>query len=108
MFFSALIIIVSIAIYIEEIVPIGTPGSGIRRGTLHFFLAMIGAFVWARILLHMIAFPEKYLPERSLTLDAEIYGRREKFIQCIGYALGIATIIYAIYQIVTLIPALKG
>lgn len=94
-----------VAIYLENTVPIGTRGSGPHRGNLHMLLAMVGLFFWAGILLHMIGFPEKYLPERSLLLDAEVYERREKLVQWAGYALGISTLLFAIYKISLLAPS---
>lgn len=105
MFFFAIIIIGG-GIYIEGIVPIGTPGSSVRRWILRFPLSMIGLFVWARILLHMIVFPEEYLPKKSLALDADVYVRRERFIRGVGYALGFSTLLYSIYQILSLASAL--
>src|ERR1039457_5739059 len=105
MLFLAIMIMGGAAMYIEAIVPAGTNGATIHRGGLYFFLAMIGMFVWGRILLHMISSPEAYLPNRSLTLDADRYERREKFIQCIGYALEITPVSFAIYKILLLVPA---
>ena len=106
MLFLAIVVIGGVAIYIEHNVPIGTTGSGAHRESLHFFLAMVGIFVWARILQHIISFPEKYLPKRSLGLDADIYERRERVVQCIGYVLGTSTLIFSIYKILLLRSAL--
>ena len=105
--FLAILVVGGLAIYAEGAAPAGVEGASLHRGGLHLFLGMIGLFVWARIILHMIVFPEQYLPKRSLTLDAQIYEQRERYIQYLGYGFGISTLIFAAYKIYLLASVLS-
>ena len=94
-----------VAIYIEKSVPYGTKGASIHQNNFYLFLALIGIFVWARIIFDMITIPRRYLQTRSLiSLDPQIYGRRERAVQGLGYTFGIVTILFAIYKIFLLWP----
>lgn len=104
--FLSVLIVGGVAIYIEGVVPIGVNGASAHRGGAYLSLAVLGLFVWDRIILHMITFPEEYLPKRSLTLDAQIYERRERFVQYLGYGFGISTLLFAIFKIFSLAPFL--
>lgn len=106
MLFLAVMIIGGAAMYIETSVPVGTNGSTTHRDVLYSFLAVTSLYVWGRILIQMIIYPEDFLPNRSLTLDADIYEQREKFIQSVGYVLGFFTVLFAIYKILLLAPAM--
>ena len=99
-----MILVAGVDFYVESHVPAGTRGVSRHRGGIYNFLALIGSFVWGWILLHAIARPEDYLPKPSLTLDVEVYERRESFIRGTGYFLGIATVIFALFNIFSLFP----
>jgi hypothetical protein len=99
-----MIIVIGVDLYVESHVPIGTRGASRHRGGFYDSLALIGSFVWGWILLHIIALPEEYLPKPSLTLDVEVYKRREGFIRGVGYFLGIVTVVFSIYKIASLSP----
>lgn len=101
--FLAVILLGGIAIYLEDTAPLGTNGaSGPFRGAPHILMGMIGTIVWGLILLHMISFPGKYVKQSSLADGARVSQQRETLVRVLGYALGIATLSFAIYKILLL------
>lgn len=98
----AVLVAGGIVFHLEDVVPLSVYGATANRSAGHFALAMIGLFVLARIILHMIAIPEDYLSKRSFIFDAEIYERRERRVQYLGYGIGIATLLFEVYKIVLL------
>jgi hypothetical protein len=106
LFVLAVVVLGGAAIVVESIVPVGINGAAKRRGGIYFFLTFLGLAVWARILLHMLAVPQDYLPDRTLTLDPPVYERREFLVRTLAYGLGVVWMIFALYKIVLLMPNL--
>lgn len=104
--FFLIIVIGTIEVCLEFLTPLSTNGSAAHRGAVYFLLSIVGIVVWAYIVLHVICFPEEYLPKRSLTMDSDFYERREAFVRCIGYVAGVSSIIFIVDHVVLMCKAI--